>query len=335
MSQVFVPVISNSGKQLMPTSNRKADKLIARGRAVRRFDRADGYIQPIAVGIDPGSKKEAFTAKSASHTYLNVQADAVNWVKDAEAVSTTMRRSRRYRKTPYRAMRTNRRQGQFKLPPSTRARWDWKLRICTWLARYLPISSFMVEDVKATTRQGKRHWNQAFSPLEVGKQWFYQQLSLLAPVQTQLGYDTKVERDRLGLRKSGQKTSDKFTAHCIDSWVMANKVVGGHLSPENTAMLYLVPLRFHRRQLHRLEPAKGGIRLPYGGSMSLGFKRGSWVKHPKHGLCYIGGSTKGRISLHSLQTGARLCQNAKPTDLTFLCTASWRLRKEQRASSTH
>ena len=37
--QAFVPVVSSSGKPLMPTTNRKADKLIARGRAVRRFDR--------------------------------------------------------------------------------------------------------------------------------------------------------------------------------------------------------------------------------------------------------------------------------------------------------
>jgi hypothetical protein len=66
--QVYVPVLSSSGKPLMPTTNRKANKLIAKGRAVRRFDRglfyiqlldrADGYTQPISVGIDPGSKKE-------------------------------------------------------------------------------------------------------------------------------------------------------------------------------------------------------------------------------------------------------------------------------------
>ena len=101
-------VISSIGKPLMPTSNQKADKLIAKGRAVRRFDRGlfyiklldreDGYTQPIAVGIDPGSKKEALTVKSESHTYLNIQADAVTWVSDAEETSTMMRRSRRRRK---------------------------------------------------------------------------------------------------------------------------------------------------------------------------------------------------------------------------------------------
>src|SRR5258705_7955325 len=153
--QQYVPVVSSSGKPLMPTTNKKADKLIARGRAVRRFDRglfylklldrADGYTQPIGVGIDPGSKKEAISVKSRVHTYLNIQADAVTWVKEAEATSTTMRRSRRHRKTPYHPMRRNRHQGQPKLPPSTRARWQWKLRLCHWLARYLPIHCFVVE----------------------------------------------------------------------------------------------------------------------------------------------------------------------------------------------
>jgi hypothetical protein len=87
-------------------------------KAVRRFDiglfylqlieRAEGETQRIAVGIDPGSKKEALTVKSRKRTFLNIQTDAVTWVKEAEATSTTMRRSWRYRKTPYRQMRSNR-----------------------------------------------------------------------------------------------------------------------------------------------------------------------------------------------------------------------------------
>ncbi len=333
----YVPVVSSTGKPLMPCHPARARELIRKGRAstgfdrgifyIKLLDRADGARQPIAVGIDPGSKKEALTVKSEAHTYLNLQVDAVTWVKDAEATSTTLRRNRRYRKTPYRQCRPNRRQGQFKLPPSTRARWGWKLRLCTWLARYYPISAFVVEDIAATTKPDKRRWNTSFSPLEVGKQWFYAELRKLALVETRQGYETKALRDELGLKKSKQKLSDKFEAHCVDSWVLANGWVGGHSAPDNTALLYLVPLRFHRRQLHRLQPATGGIRTPYGGTCSLGFKRGSWVRHPRWGMCYVGGASQGRISLHDMQTGKRLCQNAQPQDLTLLCTASWRLRK--------
>ena len=151
--QKYVPVISKTGTPLMPTTNSNANKLLARGKAVRRFDRGlfyikltereDGYTQQIAVGVDPGAKKEGITVKSSSHTYLNIQADAVTWVKETEKTSTQMRRSRRGRKTPYRQMRTNRNQGRTRLPPSTRARWGWKLRLCQWLAKRFPITTFI------------------------------------------------------------------------------------------------------------------------------------------------------------------------------------------------
>ena len=160
----------------------------------------------------------------------------------------------------------------------------------------------------------------------MGKHWFYRELGRIARVVTRQGYETKALRDKLGLKKSTQKMSDSFAAHCVDSWVLANEAVGGHTAPDNTDILYIVPLRFHRRQLHLLQPAKGNVRKPYGGTLSLGFKRGSWVKHPKHGLCYVGGTTAGTVSLHRMQDGVRIAK-VKPEMLTFLCTASWRVKK--------
>jgi hypothetical protein len=102
-------------------------------------------------------------------------------------------------------------------------------------------------------------------------------------------------------------------------------VTGGHICPDNERMLVIAPLKFFYRQLHRLQPAKGGIRSPYGGTRSEGFKRGSLVVHPKYRLSYVGGSSKGRISLHSARTGKRLAQNVKPEDVRFLTFNSWRL----------
>jgi hypothetical protein len=326
----------------MPCHAARARELVRKGRAVRRFDRGLFYIQlsdretgetqPIAVGIDPGSKKEAITVKSESHTYLNIQADAVTWVKEHVEIRRNMRRVRRYRKTPYRKCRPNRQVNQVKLPPSTKSRWGWKLRLCNWLSRYYPIDCFVVEDVAAVAKQRKRRWNASFSPLEVGKQWFYAELSKIAQVKTLRGYDTKAERDKLGLQKSKQKISDSFDAHCVDSWVLANWWVGGHTKPDNTAMLYIIPLRFHRRQRHRLQPKRGGLRESYGGTMALTVKRGSWVKHPKWGVCYTGGAQGQRLSLHSFQDGKRLSW-AKLSDLKFLTRSSWRMRKEIAHSS--
>jgi hypothetical protein len=132
-------------------------------------------------------------------------------------------------------------------------------------------------------------------------------------------------RDAKGLEKIGSKTAKDFRAHCVDSWVLASSAVGGTI-PDNTRLFSVAPLRFHRRQLHALQPARGGIRRSYGGTRSLGFKRGSLVKHPKYGVTYVGGTMNGRLSLHSLEDGKRLCQNAKPLDCQFLAYASWRTR---------
>jgi len=326
----YVPVVGSGGRPLMPCTTWRANELIRKGRAARRFskgifyirlmDRAEGVVQPVACGIDPGSKFEGYTVKSGKTTYLNVQADAVTWVKDAVEVRRNMRRNRRLRKTPCRKNRLNRSRGG--LAPSAKARWQWKLRLSRWLASLYPISVFVVEDIKAKTK-GQRKWDASFSPLECGKHWFYAELNQIAPVQTKSGWDTKTMRDALNLKKIGNKAAKHFGAHCVDSWVLASSAVGG-VKPDNTDIRFVTPLRFHRRQLHALQPTKGGIRRPYGGTQSLGFKRGSLVKHPKWDLCYVGGTSNGRISLHSLEDGRRLCRRVKTTECDFFFRLSWR-----------
>lgn len=138
-----------------------------------------------------------------------------------------------------------------------------------------PVSAFVVEDIKARTWKNGRKWNISFSPLEVGKHWFYSELRKIACVDTKSGNETYELRQSLGLKKSKQKLSNKFEAHCVDSWVLANWAVVGHSQPDNTQLIEVVPLEFHRRQLHRLQHATGHIRPRYGGTLSTGFKRGS------------------------------------------------------------
>jgi hypothetical protein len=333
---MFVPVIDQHGSPLMPTHPARARRWVKQGKAtpfwkqgvfcVRlNVDPSARATQPIAVGIDPGSKKEALVVKSTAHTYLNLQADAVTWVKDAVLTRAQMRRARRFRKTPCRQPRANRLHDTKKLPPSTKARWQWKLRLCQWLARLFPLTNVIVEDIKAATK-GKRRWDGSFSPLEVGKHWFYQELGKLAPVQTRAGWETKQIRERLGLKKSKQKLAETFSAHCVDAWALAWVMVGGHTTPENMRLVCLTPLRWHRRQLHRFQPERGGKRKPYGGTRSLGITRGALVKHPKYGMAFVGGTLDGRVSLHHLLTGKRLCQNAKPAECRVRTILKWRAR---------
>jgi len=341
INTVYVPVYAPDRSKLMPTVPSRARRWIKQGKAISFWDHGIFCIrltfepsgretQQIAVGIDPGSKKEGYTVKSQAHTYLNIQADAVTWVKEAVKTRREMRRARRFRKTPCRKNRHNRARGG--LPPSTKARWQWKLRLCNWLYRLFPITNFIVEDISAKTI-GKRKFDATFSPLQVGKDWFYGELGKLGKLQLRSGWETKLLREELGLKKTKDKSAEKWTAHCIDSWTLAWYSVWGDTVPDNTRLLCITPLRFHRRQLHKLQPAEGGTRKREGGTLSHGFKRGSLVKHIKYGVTYVGGYLKDRISLHCLDTGRRLAQNIKTKDCKFLTYNSWRARLLPRTSS--
>ncbi len=323
----FVPVVNQNQEPLMPTNLLRARRWINAGKATPFYKKgvfcvrlnvnpSDHKKQDIAMGIDPGSKREAFTIKSASHTYLNILLNAVDWVKPAIKTRKDMRNARRFRKTRSRKARFQNRK-KSKIAPSTKARWDNKLRIIIWLNKIFPITHYCVEDIKARTK-GQKRWDQSFSPLEIGKRYFYGEIEKLGNLSTRQGYETKELRDRLGLKKSNKKLDDKFECHNVDSWVLANFIVGGHEKPDNIALIRLIPLKWHRRRLHTLQYCQGGKRRNYGGTISLEFKRGSIIRHNKYGITYIGGTMNGKISLHSFKTGKRICRNAKVSNCKFL-----------------
>src|SRR5215472_4316740 len=106
---MFVPVVDRKQQPLMSTTPSRARRWIKSGKATAfwkggifcvrlNVEPAAREVQPIAVSIDPGSKREGYSLLSAAHTYLNIQAEARDGVKDAEQASTRMRRSRRMRK---------------------------------------------------------------------------------------------------------------------------------------------------------------------------------------------------------------------------------------------
>lgn len=330
---MLVPVLTKGQRPLMPTSKHRAMRLVAKKEAtpfwkkgvwcIRLNKDPSGFVtQNIAVGVDPGSKKEGFSVVSKANTIANFQADAVTHVKDALEQRRNMRRARRFRKTPCRKNKYNRAKSPF--PPSTKARWDWKLRIINWLSNIYPITDVIVEDVKAKTRKGCGKWNGSFSPLEVGKRWFYEELASRFALEIRQGWENSEFRKQIGLKKLSNKMSNDWHAHCVDGFALAKWFVGGNNEPSTKRVVCLSPLKFARRQLHVLQPAKGGVRKSYGTTRSEGFKRGSIVKHSKYGICYIGGASKGFVSLHNIFDGKRLTQRAKPGDIQFKAYSSWR-----------
>ena len=342
---MFVPVVDKNQKPLMPTKPSRDKKWIKSGKATPfwrngvfcvRLNKnpSENYSQDIAIGVDPGSKKEGFTVKSESHTYLNIQADAHNQVSRKVAKRKELRRSRRSRKCPNRKNRTNRLANTERIPSGTRARWDWKLRILDWLSKLYPVTHVCVEDIKARSIKRAKEWNQSFNPLQVGKDWFYSEVKKRWELLTLPGYEIKEIRDRLGLKKSAKKLAETFDAHCVDSWCLAYHTVGGEPIPDNTDIFCISPIPIARRNLHREVPKKGGMRSRYGGTiLKNGLVKNTLVKHAEYGLTRLAGiNSKGLFSVYSLD-GKRLTTGAKQKDFTILRKLNFNYRSGHSSSS--
>jgi hypothetical protein len=319
----------------MPCHPAKARRLLAQGKADAHSNKLGLFYiqlaweqepdnQPLAVGIDPGPTYEGYSVVGSQDTVLNLMAEAPTHVKEAVKVRRTMRRARRSRTCRRRPARFyNRLAGHKRIPPSTRARWEAKARVVAHLQRIVPLTDVVVEDVRASTRHGKGgKWNTRFSPAQVGKEHLCSLLRARSlTVSTKEGWQTKELREQYGLKKSKSKAWQSFASHAVDAWVLAARVTGA-AQPTCHRLWYVVTIRVHRRQLHRLQCSKGGIRAAYGGTRSLGFKRGTVVMHPRYGLSSVGGydRAKGTVSLHDYRTNKRLTQGAKgPT----LKTPTW------------
>jgi hypothetical protein len=332
-----VPVLSSEYKTLYPTTERRARRLMERGDAKpywrkgvfcilllrKESDQREKY-KDVVVGIDTGSKREGYTVATEKSVVLNITTNTPEWVKGNVETRRTLRRSRRQRKTPYRKCRSNRSKKVF-LPPSTKARWNCKLRILKLLTAILPITKINIEDVAAKTLENSPRWNKFFSPLEVGKTYFYNKIEELYPniilIKTK-GFDTKTYRDSRGFVKSTKKLDYIWEAHNIDSHSLCEIVLEKTIFPFY-GMYRIDFLKYYRRQLHYQNPIKGNIRKKYGSTVSLGISRGSLAKY-KTKLVYVGGTSNGRISIHSIITGERLSQVIKKEKLTILNNNKYR-----------
>lgn len=324
----------------MPCHPARARKLVVKGKAVKKFkhqffylqltEREDGDVQDMAVGIDPGSMREAYTVMSTKRTFINLQTHAANGkgIKKAMEGRADARRARRSRKTPCRQPRFSNRSRKDWLPPSTKARWQRKLNLVIFLSTLYPITQVGIEDVSVELKKGNKRYNAGFCPIQVGKNWLYSRLEALDyTVSKYRGLETASFRKQLGLEKTKDKLASVFAAHCVDSWVLANAVTGGRVKPDLTSIVEIVHHQFTRRQLHRFNPSKGGERARYGGTLSLGIRKGTLCTWKDSGLYSVGGNNgKDRLSLHSPTHGVRVTQNAKREDLHFIGYSPWRLQ---------
>ncbi|WP_414586608.1 RRXRR domain-containing protein [Scytonema sp. PCC 10023] len=320
-----VPVLTPSGKPLMPTKPSRARRWLKRGLAKVAYNDLGIFqiqlikcprttdAQPIAVGIDPGKLYTGVGVQSAKFTlwtaHLQLPFEIVKKRMDQRAMMRRGRRGRRInRKLPYnqRAHRQarfdNRR--QYKIAPSIRANRELELRIIDELSLIYPITTIAYEIIKA-------RGDKAFSPVMVGQKWQLGNLADYAEVQQVEGWQTAQIRQQLGLQKQKHSKGDAIPAtHAVDGIALAcgtfiqYGVLNRHTMGWN-GNVTVTPAPFavirrptvSRRQLHLMVAANGGVRRKYGGTCTRhGFRKGDLVRSPK-GIGFVSGDTKKQISV--------------------------------------
>lgn len=324
---VWVPVLSASGKPLMPCRPGKARKLLAKGLAKKCWNRLGQFHlrlkfdpksepnrgQSVCLAVDTGSKWDGMAVLTKKQVQTTAELVLPRGISRKLEVRRRMRRARRYRKTPRRAKRfDNRRRPEGWIAPSQKAKVDFRTKVVDELCRIYPIDRFAVEDVRFN--HYKKRWGKYFSTVEIGKAKFYEHLRGLGALSLYDGVQTAEWREKLGLPKNSRKSALEWDAHASDAVAIGCAEMGctDPIPPE-----FWVWRRFQnaRRQLHRFEPEKGGIRRRYGGSLSIRpFKKADVVVR-RGQLARVGGCMDGGISLHAYTLkNKRTTQNAKPED---------------------
>ena len=99
---------------------------------------------------------------------------------------------------------------------------------------------------------------------------------------------------------------------------------------DNRNIFCVSPIPIARRNLHREQPKKGGIRSRYSGTVLVnGLIKNTLVKHIKYGLTKLAGiNAKGLFSIYSID-GKRLTIGAKQNDFRVLTRLNFNYNKER------
>ncbi|MEQ8463718.1 RRXRR domain-containing protein [Coleofasciculus sp. E1-EBD-02] len=246
-----VPVLSKSGKPLMPTKPSRARRWVKEGKAkiapndlecfaIQLTFETGENTQPIAVGIDPGKHYSGIGVQSSLATlWMAHLVLPFKTVKERMELRRVMRRARRgrriNRKLPYnkRCHRQkrfdNRKQG--KLPASIRANKQLELRVVKELFKLFPVSAIhyelVIADVDRTSGRKSAQSGVGFSPVMVGQRQMLKWLSELAPVTTHQGWQrngngTSQLRQWLRLGKDKKNKANQTPAtHAVDGVTLA------------------------------------------------------------------------------------------------------------------
>jgi len=232
----------------MPMKASRVKKFIKNGTAKIRYDRklhihylqllvepSNLEVQPITMGIDPGSTFDGVSVVSEQCHHVNIELiqrpkkgkNAISAFKKRQAANRRVRRSRlRHRRIRF-EHRTSK-----KIVPTIKANIDYRKWLILKLLKIYPISKVVIEDVRFNHYKSTK--GKSFSYVENGKLELYGFIKELGlTLELYDGFNTKKLRvNSFGTDpKSKDKGSKGFTAHCIDSFVLAcnkeNKIDSG------------------------------------------------------------------------------------------------------------
>jgi len=307
MSGVFV--VGVDGKPLTPTTSSKARKLMKRGVAKpiwNKFGQFGIKMQvetrketPMTVlGVDFGTKFEGYSVVSEKENNLNVMwklPDKKNIVRKMDE-RRQRRREKRKRNCRRRECRSLNRRKQGFIAPSQKVVVCSRLKSICELFKYYPIQKVALEDVKFN--HTKKRYGANFTTIEIGKTTIYKLIKDRVG-RTNLilfdGGETKQLRDKSGFKKTHVKSLEKFSSHCIDSFVIAKEVLETNVNPVYEILLTDDTYRPVRRKLHYVQTKKRGLRKRYsaGGNIN-GIRKGTICEYGQ----IIGGEDKKRKRIY-------------------------------------
>lgn len=164
---MYVYVINKHGEPLMPCSSRKARILLNNKKAcvvkrtpftIKLLYGSAGYKQPITLGVDAGSKHVGLSASTERNELYREEFTPRNDVVDLLSTRREFRRTRRSRKTRYRAPRfDNRVHSKHKgwLAPSVEVKIQEHITVIKHICRIMPITLIRVETAEFDTQRLK------------------------------------------------------------------------------------------------------------------------------------------------------------------------------------
>lgn len=217
----YVYVLNKHGEPLMPCSPGKARVLLKQQKAyvvkrtpftIKLLHGSAGYKQPVTLGVDAGSKHVGLSASTEKRELYSEEFTPRNDVVNLLSTRRELRRSRRYRKTRYRAPRFNNRvHSKHKgwLAPSVEVKIQEHITVIKRICRILPVTLVRVETAEFDTQRLKAML--AGKPLPVGTDY-------------QLGemYDEYNVRQYVLKR-------DNYTCQCCGAHTTAKKAVKLHV----------------------------------------------------------------------------------------------------------